>query len=119
MPSIDPKVIADLRALEEGGSPGFLAELIDLFLKEEPQYRARLRDALARRDAALLERAAHTLKGSGGNLGAKELSGLASRLQDVARAANWAEAALLLEKIETEAAAVEKELLAEKLRGRQ
>ena len=116
MGAIDPKVMRDLRALEEGGSAGLVAELIDIFLKEQPQHLVRLRQGLAGRDAGLVERVAHTLKGSSGNLGAKDLSKTCGELQEVARGADWAQAEALVVRIEREAAAVETELLAEKTR---
>ncbi|HXX92137.1 MAG TPA: Hpt domain-containing protein [Planctomycetota bacterium] len=116
MAAIDPQVMADLRALQAGGSPTFLSELIDIFLKEQAQHLARLRKAFDSRDAGVLERVAHTMKGSCGNLGARELSRICAELQGVARAGDWARAESLVLRIETDALGVESELRAEKSR---
>jgi len=114
--SLNQKVIEDLRALESSGCPGFLAELIDLFLKEASRHLADLRNSFAAREARPFERAAHTLKGSSGNLGAQAMARLCGELQDIGRAADWARAAEFLPQLEAEFLAVEKELLSE--RGR-
>ena len=115
MASINPKVIADLRALQEG-TPGFLAELIDLFLKETVVQIAKLRDAFAARDALPFERAAHTLKGSSGNLGAQAMSRICADLQSIGKAADWKRAAELVPALEAEFRLVQTELEAEKRR---
>jgi HPt (histidine-containing phosphotransfer) domain-containing protein len=114
--AIDPRVISELRALEREGSPSFLSELIDLFLKEQAQHLARLRKAYQERDAAVLERVAHTMKGSCGNLGANELSKICAELQGVARAADWERAGAMVRQIERDSIPVETELRAEKAR---
>ncbi len=117
MPTLDPKIIADLRSLEASGSPGFLSELIDLYLKEAVAHVARLQGSLAAKDASVFERTAHTLKGSSGNLGAMGLSRLCARLQDIGRTADWSGAAEILPLVEAEFRAVTTDLLAEKARS--
>lgn len=116
MAAIDPTVIGELRALQTAGSPGFLQELIDIFLKEQAQHLARLRKAFQDRDASGLERVAHTMKGSCGNLGARALSKVCSELQGVARAADWTRAEAMVGQIERDSVVVETELRAEKAR---
>ena len=112
--AINQKVIDDLRALQSAGSPGFLAELIDLFLKEAEVHVSKLRDALAARDARVFERSAHTLKGSCGNLGAQAMSRICADLQNVGHGADWNRAAELLPTLEAEFSAVQTELRAER-----
>ena len=114
MTSIDPKVLADLRAL--GAAPDFLAELVDLYLREADLHVGRIRAAFDVRDAQGLEHAAHTLKGASGNLGARTLSSLCAELQAVARAVDWARAADLVRRIEAEHATSSADLRAEKAR---
>jgi HPt (histidine-containing phosphotransfer) domain-containing protein len=116
MAVIDPRVISELRALQTVGSPTFLSELIDIFLREQAQHLARLRKAFEDRDAAVLERVAHTMKGSCGNLGAKDLSNICAELQGLARAVDWERAGAMVRQIESDSVAVEAELLAEKAR---
>jgi HPt (histidine-containing phosphotransfer) domain-containing protein len=115
--AINPKVISDLRALQSPSSPGFLAELIDLFLKEAAVLVSKLRDALGRKDAKQFEHAAHTLKGSCGNLGAQAMSRLAADLQAAGHAADWGRAAALLPGLEEEFRTVRIELESEKGRA--
>ncbi len=117
MASINPKSIDELRALESAGSPNFLAEIIDLFLREAAGLVEKLRAAVESRDAALFERSAHTLKGSCGNLGAQAMSRLCAELQAVGHAADWPRAAILLPDLEKEFAQVRAELEAEKGKG--
>lgn len=114
MAAIDARILADLRSLQSASAPGFLTELIDLYLKESAQHIAVILASLASRDAHALERAAHTLKGGSGNLGAKALSALCSQLQTAARAADWAVSAELVPRIEVEYKAGVAELKAER-----
>ena len=114
--AINPKVLGDLRALQSAGSPGFLAELIDLFLKEAVGHLATLRDALASRDARAFERSAHTLKGSCGNLGALAMSRICADLQAAGHTPDWLQAEKLLPALEAEFVDVRRELEAERNR---
>jgi HPt (histidine-containing phosphotransfer) domain-containing protein len=115
--AINPRVIQDLRDLQNGGAPGFLVEIIDLFLTEAEGHLSKLRAAHADKDAKSFERAAHTLKGSSGNLGALTMSKMCSELQTVGREANWARAAEVMPALEAEYVEVRKELAAERAKG--
>jgi HPt (histidine-containing phosphotransfer) domain-containing protein len=117
VPAINQKVIEELRTLQNAGSPGFLVELIDLFLKEAEGQLARLRESFAARDARVFERIAHTLKGGCGNLGAQAMSRMCAELQTVGHAADWARAEVLLPGLEAEFKTVRTELESEKRRG--
>ncbi|MBI1381820.1 MAG: hypothetical protein GC161_12120 [Planctomycetaceae bacterium] len=78
---LDPQVIASLRELDEPGEPGLLEELVDIFLSDAPTRVAALEEALAAGDGAQLERVAHSLKSSCGNLGAKTLAELCRQIE--------------------------------------
>lgn len=78
---LDPHVIASLRELDEPGEPGLLEELVDIFLSDAPTRVAALEEALAAGDGAQLERVAHSLKSSCGNLGAKNLAELCRQIE--------------------------------------
>lgn len=114
MGAINPKVIDELRALQNAGAPGFLVELIDLFLKEAEGHVLKLRESYAARDARTFERSAHTLKGSCGNLGAQAMSRICADLQAVGHGADWARAGEVLPALEQEFRAVKTELEAER-----
>jgi HPt (histidine-containing phosphotransfer) domain-containing protein len=114
MGAINPKVIADLRALEAGGAPGLLRELIDLYVREADGHMTRLRNALESRDAHAFTRSVHTLKGSSGNLGAMQLSGICGELQTAGHAADWDRISTLLPGLEAEYRDSRAELLQER-----
>ncbi len=59
--------------------------LITLFLEDATRHLATMREAVAQGDTETLRRAAHTLKGSSGNLGAVGLSTLCQELEAMAR----------------------------------
>lgn len=114
--SINLKVIEELRSLQSPSSPNFLRELIDLFLQEAEGHVTKLRSTAEAKDAQGFERAAHTLKGSSGNLGALALSKMCAELQGVGRAADWTRAAAVLPGLYAEFSSVKTELEAEKSR---
>lgn len=116
MPSLDPKMLADLRALQTKEAPRFLAELIDLYLAESAKQLETLRAAFDAKDARGLELAAHTMKGMSGNLAATQVSALFAELQRAARAADWPKASALLPRLEADHAAALEELRAERER---
>jgi HPt (histidine-containing phosphotransfer) domain-containing protein len=83
-PVLDPEAISSLRELSPGDDT-FLKEIIQIFLEDTP---ARINDArvtLAAGDAVAFIRAAHTIKGSCGNLGAERLRRTAERIEHGAR----------------------------------
>ena len=67
------------------GDQELLAEMVHLFEEDAPKLLAAMREALQRRDMAVLERAAHSLKGAAGNLSAKAAAAAASQLEKDAK----------------------------------
>ena len=82
---IDRSVLDEIRAL---GGPGddLLSEVIGVFLADGPGQVRSINEALASRDAAAIQRAAHRLKGSASGLGARQLAALAGAVELAARA---------------------------------
>ena len=71
-------------ALERlGGDEALLRELCGIFLEEYPQLLWNLRKAIEEGDASSVMRAAHSLKGEVGYLGAAEASQAAQQLEDM------------------------------------
>src|SRR5208282_3604541 len=68
------------------GDRALLDELLGLFAEECQKTIKGIREAFNTRDARLLERLAHTVKGSAANLGANDVSKAASALEKKARA---------------------------------
>src|SRR5262249_35687568 len=75
-----------LRDLQEEGGPDVLAELIQMFLRDAERSLGNIRRAVAGQDIEALVRAAHTLKGSSANMGARLLSAASLRVEVLARA---------------------------------
>lgn len=99
---IDRLVLASLRELQGEGEPEILSELIELFLDEVPQQLGALREAVEKDDAPSVERIAHTLKGSSGNMGATRMVQICAELQDVGASANLSGTPELLKRLEEE-----------------
>jgi HPt (histidine-containing phosphotransfer) domain-containing protein len=114
VPSINRKVIEELRALEAAGSPGLLRELIETFFKEADAQVAQLNAALADRNGAVVQKTSQALKGSSANLGAQALSRMCAELHERIRSSDWTQAADLLSRLESEWRDVRSELQAEK-----
>ncbi len=87
-PVLDPRAIADLRALAEAQSkPGsdLLTQIIDLFQRAALGYENDLRGAFARADQEGVARAAHALKGAAAQLGARQVEAAADAVCVAAR----------------------------------
>ncbi len=83
--TLDPTALETLRRLV-GGDQAALGELISSFLSETPPLLASLDHALRTGDAALLQRAGHTLKSSSRDFGALTLSELGRQLEALGKA---------------------------------
>ncbi|MBA2512588.1 MAG: PAS domain S-box protein [Rubrobacteraceae bacterium] len=101
-PPLDEAVLAGLRELQEEDEPDILEELAGMFLGDAPGRIEEIRASLQRGDAGGVERAAHTLKGGAGNMGATGMSRLADRLQDAGRGDDLSDAPRLLRELEDE-----------------
>ena len=99
---LDPTLLDSLRNLRFEGEADPVAEIIDLFLRDTPVRLGEALDAGRRRDAAGLRAAAHTLKGSANNLGARRLGAAAGQLELEAAAGRWGTTDALLAEAEHE-----------------
>ncbi|MGB3681619.1 MAG: PAS domain S-box protein [Rubrobacteraceae bacterium] len=99
---LDPDVLESLRGLQEPGEPDILAELAELFLEDATAQIGALREAVETGDAQAILRLAHALKGSSGNMGAKETSRICARLEELGRLENTNSAGDLLDQLEIE-----------------
>ncbi|RMG45226.1 MAG: PAS domain S-box protein [Acidobacteria bacterium] len=100
---LDPEVLDALRALQDDDDDvNLLSELAELFLTDVPSHLARIRQAAERGDARALERAAHTLKSSSANLGARRLSALCFELEKKGRAGMVDDTGRLIAELEVE-----------------
>jgi HPt (histidine-containing phosphotransfer) domain-containing protein len=90
--TIDTSVLAGLRELREQDEPDPVSELIDLFLQDTPTHVQNMEAALRRSDGLALKEAAHCLKGSSNNLGARRLARLCADLEQLAKEGRFTEA---------------------------
>jgi HPt (histidine-containing phosphotransfer) domain-containing protein len=82
---LDPAVIEALRGLTPPGEPDVLSEVLNMFLAEVPPRLERLRNAWAAGNIEEVHRAAHSLKGSAGNIGATALFDVCKELDEKSR----------------------------------
>lgn len=95
-PILNPDAIQALRDLSPEGDSEFLRELIAIYLADTPKQLIKLEEAITRRDADLVVRAAHTIKGSSGNFGAAGFAQLAHEMEEHGKSNNLAAAAAAL-----------------------
>ncbi len=107
-----------LRGLRELGGPEFLIELAELFLENVPSQLEALRGAIEGDDASSVERMAHTLKGSSGNMGATRMATICAELEDAGHSGDLSRAVALVEPLEAEFGRVRPALEAETGRRR-
>ena len=100
---LDPERVAELRrAQQHYDNPTFIRQLVDLFRENAPARMVQLREAVAGRDAMTLERAAHTLKGNCGMLGAMRMADACARLEEAGGRSAFGDAERVLEEAERE-----------------
>ena len=87
-----------------GGDNEFALELADTFAQSSRQAIERIESALASNDIAGVQRAAHSIKGAAGSIGAVTSRTLAANLEDAARASDAGKAALLFAALKNEVA---------------
>ena len=107
-----PENVLDLEVAlaRVGGDKQLLREIADLFLEECPRAFAEIQASIAAGDAAKLENAAHALKGSVSNFGARDAVAAAFRLEQMGRANELSDAEAMLHKLEIALSAVCAEL---------
>jgi two-component system, sensor histidine kinase and response regulator len=113
---LDQAVIAGLRDLREPDEPDSLKELAELFIKDARMRIGRLERAIADKDPSSAAAAAHTLKGSANNLGARHLAALCGSLEKAAKSADTTETANILLEVKGEFQKVEQALRSEMAR---
>ncbi|MCY2955836.1 MAG: Hpt domain-containing protein [Planctomycetota bacterium] len=82
---LDMAVVDELLSLTDEGDPELLLDLIKLYLDDGPLKIHSLFRGIAAVDFDEVERAAHSLKGSSGNLGARLLQETCEQLQNTSR----------------------------------
>ena len=96
---LDHAVIANLREL---GDANLLSELAGMFFQQAPERLGALEQAIEKGDAQAVQRIAHALNGSCGNLGASRMSRLCLELERAGGSNDLSAAAGLLESLKRE-----------------
>jgi PAS domain S-box-containing protein len=107
---IDRVRIAELAELADNGNPQWLRDLVEKYIEDTAGRVAAVAEAAAGGDPVRLECHAHALKGSSSNLGAIRLTRLCEKLQVLGRSNTVEGAAELIEELEKEFLAAQKEL---------
>jgi HPt (histidine-containing phosphotransfer) domain-containing protein len=98
---LDMQIVDELLSLTDDGDPELLLDLINLFLGDGPAKIQSVLHGIASQDLDQIERAAHSLKGSAGNLGARMLQNTCELLQLAARGSRLGEARQLAPALES------------------
>jgi CheY-like chemotaxis protein/HPt (histidine-containing phosphotransfer) domain-containing protein len=101
---VEEKPIVDVDAvlLRFDNDKALLQEAVELFQHGIPRLMSQLREAVDRGDLILVERIAHSIKGSAGNFGGMAAAESATNLEWMARKGDLSEAAEVLENLEGE-----------------
>jgi len=84
------------------GDMELLSDIIELFKDDSVRQIAAIREAIGKKEAETAKRAAHTLKGTCGNLGAPEAAATALELEKLAAAQDFASAESKLRSLEAQ-----------------
>ena len=101
-PALDPVVLAELRQLQAEGEPDIVGELAEAFQFETPPLLEALRQAAAEGQPEQLKRAAHNLRGSSHNLGARTMAALSAELEAIGKQGTVEGTAELVTRLEQE-----------------
>lgn len=105
-PVLDLEAIKALRELSPDADGAFLRELIEIFLQDTPNRLAEIDTSLGKNDAPTLTRAAHSIKGSSSNFGARRLAKTAHEMELLGKAGDLSAAAAMGGRLKSEYALV-------------
>jgi PAS domain S-box-containing protein len=101
-PALDQAVLSELRQLQGEGEPDIVQELAEAFWFETPPLLEALRQAIVEGQPEQLKRAAHNLKGSSNNLGARTMAALSAELEAIGKKGTVEQATELVTHLEQE-----------------
>lgn len=107
---IDHTIINELRSLSGGEGEALISELAALFLQEAAMQLTTIATALDAQDFKKMQRAAHSLKSSSGNVGAKRFSLLCHQLEQAQSPAELEGARAIAKELRGEFVRVREEL---------
>jgi len=98
--TIDRSIFDELRLLGDATEQDFLAELVGQFVSDTEPQLVELRRAMETFDAPAVARIAHSIKGSGDQLGGRRLAHACARLEEMAATDSLAEGDTNLQELE-------------------
>ena len=108
-PHLDPLVLNEMRR-QMPGRPDILTRIIHSFLRASPDLLAALQAAIRSREPDAVRQAAHAMKSSNGQIGAKQLAAMCYELELLGSLGQLLDADQLLAELEREYKCVEEEL---------
>ena len=108
--AINMEIVEELLSLSEDGDPELLVDLIQIYLDDGPTKLHEITEGLDTQDYDRVERAAHSLKGSAGNLGAVFVQQDCDDLQRASRQHSFAEVQTSVERLQSHYREAEVEL---------
>ncbi|HEV8370451.1 MAG TPA: Hpt domain-containing protein [Pyrinomonadaceae bacterium] len=81
MPSVDLSVLSSFEDPDTTDASGLVVELIDLYQKEATRLLETMRQGIETKDWSVVKRAAHSLRGSSGNLGVLRMACVCDRME--------------------------------------
>ncbi len=96
---IDKEALETLKSMTD---PGFLVELIDVFLSDTPEQIELMRAGIEKGDLEQVRRAAHSVKSNSASFGATRLAGACRELEMIAKSGTLEGAGPRLEQINAE-----------------
>ena len=109
-------VLTSFEEVQGEGEPDLIVELIDLYVADAQLRAVAMHEALSRKDEPSLKAAAHGLKGSSANLGARLMSEICDELEHTDWSSSFHKLGPLLNQLEQESARVCQLFLAERVR---
>jgi HPt (histidine-containing phosphotransfer) domain-containing protein len=95
---LDERTLNQIRELQRG-VPNLLAKVAELYLQNSAVLLNELRACVAAKDAAGIAKAAHALKSTSFNTGAKDLAGLCTGLENIGLEGRLEDAKMALDRI--------------------
>jgi HPt (histidine-containing phosphotransfer) domain-containing protein len=113
--TVDLSVLTNFDEAQLDGEPDLIVELIDLYLEEASKLLAGMREAVAKKDELPIKQAAHSLRGSSGNLGILQMALMCREVEQM-KSDDILPIEVLVKKMEQELVQVRQILLEERQR---
>ncbi len=97
---IDHHQIEELKKLAVATSSNLVQEIFDLYLESASSSINKIKSGLSLNNVLEIQRAAHGLKGSSANVGAKEIAHLCTQVENLARTNDLARMGVLIPELE-------------------